>query len=142
MGWKTTYKGILDACKTLLEANGAFKNVVFGGQFRVGKLPMCIISPETDTPSPSGNVGGTRNFLVDVNFDIYVLVRETEPADIVEEVTTVTGAVMDVIFANPTLSGTVKDCYPSFHAPGEIRTPDRLYYGGVVRCTAKLFYSP
>ena len=142
MGFETSYKAILDAVKALLVANGTFKTVVVGETFRMGKLPMCYINPGENTFEPAGNVGGGRNFLVELNFDIYVLVRETEPTDWFKEIMVVTGAVADVVFANPKLSDTVKECHPSFHAPGEIRTPDRLYYGGVVRCTAKLFYSP
>ena len=141
MGFQTTFNAVFNAVKALLVADSTFKDVQLGTQFRLGKLPLCYISPGETTVSPAGRVG-CKNFQLEMTFEVYVLVRETEPTDIVGEVQTPLSAVLDIIYANPTLSGTVEDCMPVFHSPGEIRTPDKLYYGGVVRCVARLFYSP
>ena len=141
MGFHTTFTAIFNALAALLEADSTFKDVQVGTQFRLKKLPLCYISPGETTVQPAGRVGA-KHFLLELTFEIYVLVRETEPSDIVGDVQTVLSAVLDIIYANPTLTGTVEDCMPVFHSPGEIRTPDKLYYGGVVRCVAKLFYSP
>jgi hypothetical protein len=142
VGWKTSYQAIFTALKTLLEADSNIERAFTGEQFRLTKLPMAIVNPGETTFTPGGLVGGTRQFQVELYFDVLCLVRETEPADWFAEVMTVTGAVVDVLNADRTLSGTVKDCYPVFHAPGEIRTADKLYYGGVVRGFARFFYSP
>ena len=140
MGFKTSYKAIFDALKVLLEDNSDIERAFTGEQFRLTKLPMCIVNPGEMTFEPAGLVGGTRHFQLELFFDVVCIVRETEPKNWFDEVLTVTGAVVDVVHANRTLTNTVKDCYPVFHAPGEIRIRNKLYYGGVVRCVAKLFY--
>jgi len=142
LAFKTSYKAIFDALKTLLEANSNIKRAFTGEQFRLTKLPMCIVKAGELTFEPAGLVGGTRLFQLELFFDVVCIVRETEPKNWFDEVLTVTGAVVDVVHANRSLTGTVKDCYPVFHAPGEIRIRNKLYYGGVVRCLARYFYSP
>ena len=141
MGFQATFEAVFNAVKALLDAETALKDVQLGTTFRLGRLPLAYISPGETTVAPAGRVG-VQHFQLEMTFEIYVLVRETEPTDIVAQVQTVLSAVLDVIYANPTLSGTVEDCRPVFHSPGEIRTPDKLYYGGVVRCLARRFYSP
>jgi hypothetical protein len=51
-------------------------------------------------------------------------------------------SVVDAILADRTLNGKVKDCIPASFEPSQIRMVNKLYYGGVIRFKALLYYSP
>ena len=78
----------------------------------------------------------------EISFDVVVVIRETEPENWFDEVISILGDVTDAILNDRTLNGTVKDVIPTFFSPGEITFKQKLYYGGVVRFLAKLYYTP
>jgi len=134
-----SYKPIFDRVKTDLEAVDAIKRVVLGEQFKVTELPMATINPE-----PSDIALGALGTLLEcqITFSVIVMIRETEPSDWFADIISPMSDVMDAIIADPTLNGTVKDVNPIFFSPGEIRTQGKLYYGGVVRFSAIVLFSP
>lgn len=135
----TSYKNLFDRVKVDLEAVDSIKRVVLGEQFKVTELPMATINPEpTDIALATL---GTR-LECKVTFSVIVMIRETEPSDWFADILSPMGDVMDAIIADSTLNGTVKDVNPIFFSPGEIRTQGKLYYGGVVRFSAIVLFTP
>ena len=139
MTYYETYKAVFDRVKTVLEGVTSIKQVVVGGQFKLTNLPVAIVNP-TETNIRQAVLGEMLEN--EISFDVVVVIRETEPSDWFNEIISVLGDVTDAILADRTLNGTVKDVIPTFFSPGEITFKQKLYYGGVVRFTAKLFYSP
>jgi hypothetical protein len=134
-----SYKALFDRVKTDLEAVSSIKRVVLGEQFKVTELPMAIINTEPTDITLAALGTMLENH---VTFSVIVMIRETEPSDWFADIISPMGDVMDVIIADSTLNGTVKDVNPVFFSPGEIRTEGKLYYGGVVRFEALLFFTP
>lgn len=142
MGYKDTYKGIFDQVKSVLEAISDFETVQVAEKFRPAKLPMAVVNTtESEFAKVGGTIGGKQLFNT-ITFDVVCLIRTTEPDDWFNDILTYTGEVVDAILADRKLNNLVRDCYPILHSPGEIRTGTSLYYGGVVRFAAELFYSP
>ncbi|MCJ7423556.1 hypothetical protein MUP01_04720 [Candidatus Bathyarchaeota archaeon] len=133
------FKAVFDRVKADLEAVTAIKAVSLGEQFRLTSTPFAIINAEDAVMEPV--VIGTM-LKETVSFSVVLVIRETEPTDWFTEIVSVMGDVVDKILADQTLNGTVKDCYPVFFSPGEIRMQNKLYYGGVVRFSAWGFYTP
>jgi hypothetical protein len=50
--------------------------------------------------------------------------------------------VIDAVLGDRTLNGTVFDVTPTGFSPGEVKTANRMYYGGVVKFGATLLYQP
>ena len=100
---------------------------------------MAIISPDpTDIePAAFGNMLDNN-----IRISIAILIRETEPANWFTDIVPIMGDVLDKILADRTLSNTVRDAIPTMFSPGEIRTGGKLYYGGVVRLRALMFFTP
>jgi hypothetical protein len=69
------------------------------------------------------------------------MIRETEPSNWFTDIVSVMGDVVDKILADRGLNGTVKDVIPTFFSPSEIRTQGKLYYGGVVKFSALMFFT-
>ena len=139
MTYYETYKAVFDRVKTVLEGVTSIKQVVVGGQFKLTNLPVAIVNP-TETNIRQAVLGEMLEN--EISFDVVVVIRETEPSDWFNEIISVLGDVTDAILADRTLNGTVKDVIPTFFSPGEITFKQKLYYGGVVRFLAKLYYTP
>ena len=134
-----SYKAVFDQVKTALQTITTIKTVVLGEQFRVQELPMAIISPDpTDIEQAVfGNMLDNN-----IRISIVILIRETEPTNWFTDIVSVMGDVLDKILADRTLSNTVRDAIPTLFSPGEITTGGKLYYGGVVRFRASMFFTP
>jgi hypothetical protein len=138
MGFYTPYKAVFDAVKAAITTKVTIKTVVLGEQFSVGGLPKAIINAEP-VPIEPLEMGGTLN--VKVNFSVVLVILEYEPKDWFTDIISVMGDVVDAVLADRTLAGTVKDVTPAGFAPGEIRFQDKLFYGGVVRFQAVMWYA-
>lgn len=134
-----SYKAVFDQVKTALQAITSIKTVVLGEKFQVQQLPMAIISPDpTDIEQAAfGNMLDNS-----IRISVVILIRETEPANWFTDIVSVMGDVVDKILSDRTLSNTVRDTIPTMFSPGEITTGGKLYYGGVVRFRALMFFTP
>jgi hypothetical protein len=134
-----SYKAIFDQVKTYLEAVSSIKAVVLGEQFKVTELPMAVVNPE-----PTEISQGAFGTLLEcrITFSVILVIRETEPTNWFIDIIAVMGDAIDKILSDRTLNSTVKDVIPIFFSPGEIRTQNKLYYGGVVRFSALLLFTP
>jgi len=139
MGFYGSYRAVFEAVKAALQAKETIKTVVLGEQFTAGGLPKAVINAEP-APVESLEMGGTLN--VKVNFSVVVVILEYEPKDWFADVISVMGDVVDAVLVDRTLAGTAKDCFPTGFAPGEIRFRDKLFFGGVVRFQAVVWYAP
>ena len=134
------YKPVFDRVKTDLEAlSTTIKKVVLGEQFRVTELPMAIISPD---PTDIGQAVFGTTLDNKVNMSVVLLIRETEPTNWFTDIVSVMGDVVDAILADRTLNGKATDIFPTLFAPGEVRTSGKLYYGGLVKFRATMFFTP
>jgi len=134
-----SYKAVFDQVKTALQAVTTIKTVVLGEQFRVQDLPMAIISPDpTDIDQAACGSILDNN----IRISVVILIRETEPTNWFTDIVSVMGDVLDKILTDRTLSNVVRDTIPTMFSPGEIRTGGKLYYGGVVRFRALMFFTP
>jgi len=133
------YKAVFDQVKTALQTVTTIKTVVLGEQFRVQDLPMAIISPDpTDIEQAAFGSMLDNN----IRISVVILIRETEPANWFTDIVSVMGDVVDKILTDRTLSNVVRDAIPTMFSSGEIRTGGKLYYGGVVRFRALMFFTP
>ena len=139
MGFYETYKAVFDQVKSVLENLEDLKQVFLGESLKLINLPIAIINPSETTISQAEIGDMLEN---EITFDVIVVIRETEPEDVFEELVEPLGKICDAILADRTLNNTVKDVRPTFFSPGEIRFRNKLYYGGVIRFTALLYYSP
>jgi len=139
MGFYTSYKAVFDAVKAKLETVSSIKRVVLGEQFRLTKLPMAIINPGPANLTHSDLKG---MFEVSVGVEIFLIIRDTEPSDVFENIVAKLDDVIDVILADQSLTGTVKGVDRVSKAVGEIQFRQKLYYGGAVRFEAHLYHSP
>ena len=134
-----SYKAVFDQVKTALQAVTTIKTVVLGEQFKVQELPMAIISPDPTDIEQAAFAGMLDN---NIRVSVVILIRETEPTNWFTDIVSVMGDVLDKILADRTLSNAVRDTIPTMFSPGEIRTGGKLYYGGVVRFRALMFFTP
>jgi len=139
MGFYESYRAVFEAVKAALQAKETIKSVVLGEQFTVGGLPKAVINAEP-APVESLEMGGTLT--VKVNFSVVVVILEYEPKDWITDIISVMGDVVDAVLADRTLAGTAKDCFPTGFSPGEIRFQYKLFYGGVIRFQAVVWYVP
>ena len=139
MGFYTSYKAVFDQLDATISAIASIKQTVTGEQFKISSLPLAIINPE-DTSITQGEIGDLLECVI--GFSVVIVVRETEPEDWFNEVISVMGDVADAILSDRTLNGTVKDVIPTFFSPGEITFRNRLYYGGLIRFSALMHYTP
>ena len=138
MGFYGSYRAVFEAVKAALQAKETIKTVVLGEQFTAGGLPKAVINAEP-APVESLEMGGMLN--VKVNFSVVVVILEYEPKDWFADIISVMGDVVDAVLADRTIAGAAKDCFPTGFAPGEIRFQDKLFYGGVVRFQAVVWYA-
>jgi hypothetical protein len=134
-----SYTAVFNALKTDLEAVSSLKNVVLGEQFRITSLPMAVVNPE-HTDIKQGAFGALLENRI--NFAVILMIRETEPSNWFADIVSPMGDVMDKVLNDRSLGGTVKDTTPTLFSPGEIRTGGKLYYGGVLRFQALLYFTP
>jgi len=134
-----SYKAMFDQIKAFLQTLSSIKNVVLGENFKVGDLPMAVINPEPTDISQAVFGSMLEN---KISFSVVLMIRETEPTNWFTDIVSVMGDVVDKILTDRTLNGTVKDAIPTFFSPGEIRTGNKLYFGGVIRFSALLFFTP
>ena len=139
MGFYEEYKAVFDQVKSVLEKVEGLKQVFLGENLKLTNFPVAIINP-TETVISQAEIGDLLEN--EITFDVVVVIRETEPEDVFAELVQPLGKICDAILADRTLNNKVKDVRPTFFSPGEIRFKNKLYYGGVVRFTAKLFYAP
>jgi hypothetical protein len=130
---------MFDQIKAFLQTLSSIKNVVLGENFKVGDLPMAVINPEPTDISQAVFGSMLEN---KISFSVVLMIRETEPTNWFTDIVSVMGDVVDKILTDRTLNGTVKDAIPTFFSPGEIRTGNKLYFGGVIRFSALLFFTP
>jgi len=134
-----SYKALFDRVKANLEAVSSIKNTVLGEQFKVAELPMAVINPEPTDISQAVFGSMLENKIA---FSVVLMIRETEPTNWFGDIVSIMGDVVDKILSDRTLNSTVKDVLPTFFSPGEIRTQNKLYFGGVVRFEALLLFTP
>jgi hypothetical protein len=133
------YTAVFTALQIALGTVSSLKNVVLGEQFRMTSLPMAIINPE-QTPMKQATFGTRLENRI--TGSIIVMIRETEPSNWFTDIIPALGDVVDKILSDRTLSGNVKDIIPIYIAPGEIKTQGKLYYGGVIKFSALVLFSP
>lgn len=137
MGFKDSYQAVFDTVKTDLQAVSSLKQVVTGEKFKLTKLPLAIINPMA-APILQATL---QNVLeVSVNFDVILVVRQTEPADWFSDILAVMCDVVDKLLSDRTLNGKVKDLIPTEFTPGEVRFAAKIYYGGLISWQAMFFY--
>jgi hypothetical protein len=139
MGYYQTFNNVFQQVKSTLEDISSLKQVVLGEQFRLANLPLAIINPASSVFS-QGEIGDMLENTLE--FEVLVLIRETEPENWFTNIISPMCDVVDAVLADRTLNGTAKDCMPTSFEPGEIRMANRLYYGGLIRFKALLFYTP
>jgi hypothetical protein len=132
------YKAVFDRVKADLEAISSIKTVALGEQFKATNLPMAIINPE-ETEISQATFGSI--LANNINFSTVLVIRETEPTNWFTDIVSVMGDALDKILTDRTLNGTVKETTPTLFSPGEIRTQGKLYYGGVIRFRALMFFT-
>jgi hypothetical protein len=130
---------MFDQVKAFLQTLSSIKNVVLGENFKVGDLPMAVINPEPTDISQAVFGSMLKN---KITFSVVLMIRETEPTNWFGDIVSIMGDVVDKILSDRTLNSTVKDVLPTFFSPGEIRTQNKLYFGGVVRFEALLLFTP
>ena len=139
MGYYESYKAVFDQIEAVISGLANISQIVTGRRFRVQSLPLAIINPR-ETKISQAEIGDMLQN--EIEFDVILIVRETEPTDWFAEVLDPLGDVVDAILADRTLNGTVKDVIPTLFSPGEITFQNRLYYGGLARFSALMFYTP
>jgi hypothetical protein len=133
------YKAVFDRVKADLEAVSSIKSVILGEQFRLTDLPLAIVNPEPTEISPA-----TFGSMLDnkIGISIVLMIRETEPSNWFTDIISVMGDALDKILSDRTLNNTVRDIIPTVFGPGEIRTQNKLFYGGVLKFQALMFFTP
>jgi len=139
MGYYESYKAVFDQVASAIETVSGINQVVIGERFRIQSLPLAIVNPR-ETRIVQAEIGDLLQNMIE--FDVFLIVRETEPDDWFTDVLDPLGDVLDAILADRTLNGTVKDVIPTLFSPGEITFQNRLYYGGLARFSALMFYTP
>jgi hypothetical protein len=76
MGLLQPYRDLFEQVKTILQGVSSIKTVLVGEAFRLGELPMAIITPRETIGERQ-----SMNHLIKytINFDVHILIRETEP---------------------------------------------------------------
>lgn len=139
MGYYQTFNNVFSQVKTTLQGVSNLKQVVLGEQFKLTDLPLAIINPSRSTFTQAEIGDSLENTL---EFEVLVLIRETEPANWFTDIVSPMCSVVDAVLSDRTLNSKVKDCKPVSFEPGEIKMANRLYYGGLIRFRALLYYTP
>jgi hypothetical protein len=121
-------------------ASGVAKTVFVGENFALTPETPVILIDASSSPIVPLEMGSALEVTVRVN--LLVLVRESAPADWFDGIIDVMGDVVDAILADRTLSGAVKDIYPTNFSPGSISYRGKTFYGGQVTLEAVLYFEP
>lgn len=137
MGFKESYKNVLDKVKAAIESIPSLKRINIGEAARVSELPMAIVIPRETriarTPLP-------HTLECRLTFDIIIVIRETEPESWLKNIIEPMGDVLEALLSDDTLSGAVKSLTPTLFSPGEITAQNKLYYGGLIRFEAAILH--
>ena len=121
-------------------ASGVAKTVFVGENFVLTPdTPVILIDASSSSVAPL-EMGTALDVTVRVN--LLVLVRESAPADWFAGIIDVMGDVVDAILADRTLSGSVKDIYPTNFSPGSISYRGKTFYGGQVTLEGVVYFEP
>jgi len=102
MGYYQTFNGLFAQVKSTLENISSLKQVVLGEQFRLTNLPLAIINPASSVFS-QGEIGDMLENTLE--FEVLVLIRETEPENWFSDIVQPMCDVVDTILADRTLNG-------------------------------------
>jgi hypothetical protein len=123
-----------------MSARGVAATVFVGENFALTPgAPVILIDAQPSSVKP---LDMDSDLEVTVRMDLLVLVRESVPASWFDDIVTVMGKVADAILADRTLSGSVKDVYPTTFSPGVISYRNKTFYGGSVGLTAVYYFAP
>jgi len=139
MGFYDQYKGIFDQIKLELEELKIFKQIFLGEKIRLQSFPLAVINPLENSMNKPFASDLIENR---VGVEIYVIIRETEPENWFEDVIVPLCTVLDKLMSDSTLNGKVKDLIPRLLSPGEIRFSNKMFYGGLIRLEALMYYNP
>ena len=121
-------------------ASGVAKTVFVGENFALTPDTPVILIDASSSPIAPLEMGSALD--VTVRMNLLVLVRESAPADWFDGIIDVMGDVVDAILADRTLSGAVKDIYPTNFSPGSISYRGKTFYGGQVTLEGVLYFEP
>ena len=121
-------------------ASGVAKTVFVGENFALTPdTPVILVDASSSSVVPL-EMGSALDVTVRVN--LLVLVRESAPSDWFDGIIDVMGDVVDAILADRTLSGAVKDIYPTNFSPGSISYRGKTFYGGQVTLEGVVYFEP
>ena len=123
-----------------LPASGVTKTVFVGENFALTPDTPVILIDASSSPIAPLEMGSLLE--VTVRMNLLVLVRESAPADWFDGIIDVMGDVVDAILADRTLSGSVKDIYPTNFSPGSISYRGKTFYGGQVTLEGVMYFEP
>ena len=146
MGFEAEYTAIFDDIESTLKAlYPVVKQVIYKKESRgiIRELPCVFINPGrwSMEPTDSLNAGSTDNFALDLKGELVVLIREGDSEKLFEEIMKPLGAIVDAIFADPTLGGTCLVAWSHEGSPGEVNFLNKLYSGGLIGIRAIKEYS-
>lgn len=121
-------------------ASGVAKTVFVGENFALTPGAPVILIDASSCPIVPLEMGSALD--VTVRMNLLVLVRESAPADWFDGIIDVMGDVVDAILADRTLSGAVKDIYPTNFSPGSISYRGKTFYGGQVTLEGVMYFEP
>ena len=121
-------------------ASGVAKTVFVGENFALTPDIPVILIDASSSPIVPLEMGSTLD--VTVRMNLLVLVRDSAPADWFDGIIDVMGDAVDAILADRTLSGAVKDIYPTNFSPGSISYRGKTFYGGQVTLEGVMYFEP
>lgn len=136
-GFGDSYNAVFAAAATIFGGVTGIKKAVDSMLALGPDFPQVLITPEP-SPSEPGAVASVLD--VTVNFSVAVLVTVVEPKNWRKEIVPVMGLVSDAVLANASLNGSVRNCHQTLFAPGELAFKNRVFYGGVIKFSARLRY--
>lgn len=136
MGFEDEYTAIFDDIEASIVSLKSIKQVIYkaAGRGVIQKFPCVFINPgrfKLD-PADSMNIADVGNYLLDIQGEIIVIIREADSEEWFSEIMGPIGDIIDAVFADQTLGGTCLEAYPHEGGPGEITLNNKLYYGGSV----------
>jgi len=139
MKFYEVYKPIFEFIRNRLSAVAEIKQVVLGEKIRLHDLPLAVISPSS-TAASQITLNGALKALI--RFDVYLIIRVSEPEDWFEEIISLMCNIVDAILSDRTLNGLALDTHLTNFVPGEVRIQNNLYYGGLLSFEATALYNP
>lgn len=138
MGLLEQYQALFEKVKEALQGVSSLKSILIGEAFRLGELPTALVTPR--------EMVGERLAMASileytVNFDVLILIRETEPEDWFTEIIPIMCEAFDALMGDDTLGGKVKALTPTLFSPGEITARNHLFYGGLIRLQAVILHT-